>query len=133
MWANEIAYFYIFFLLFLDVPNAGNKLVTLPKRLQWNEDFKKHILDLDKKKPVIVCGDMNVAHQEIGKLYLFSVSKKYNVYTHKYLLFFASNRLEESQDKHQKRRIHQRGARWNDRISQFWLCRFIQDALSRQN
>jgi len=54
-----------FYLLNVYVPNAGNKLVTLPKRLKWNEAFKKYIQDLDKKKPVIVCGDMNVAHQEI--------------------------------------------------------------------
>lgn len=50
----------------IDVPNAGNKLVTLPKRLEWNKIFKKHIEELDQKKPVIICGDMNVAHQEIG-------------------------------------------------------------------
>ncbi|XP_001605156.1 exodeoxyribonuclease [Nasonia vitripennis] len=54
-----------FYLVNVYVPNAGNKLVTLPKRLKWNEAFKKHIQDLDKKKPVIICGDMNVAHQEI--------------------------------------------------------------------
>lgn len=53
-------------LMFLDVPNAGQKLVTMPKRLKWNEAFKAHIQKLDKQKPVIVCGDMNVAHQEIG-------------------------------------------------------------------
>lgn len=48
------------------MPNAGQKLVTLPKRLEWNKLFKKHIKELDQKKPVIICGDMNVAHQEIG-------------------------------------------------------------------
>jgi len=40
--------------------------VTLPKRLEWNKIFKKYIEELDRKKPVIICGDMNVAHQEIG-------------------------------------------------------------------
>lgn len=50
----------------IDVPNAGKKLITLPKRLEWNKIFKKHIEEMDKKKPVIICGDMNVAHQEIG-------------------------------------------------------------------
>ncbi|XP_023247426.1 uncharacterized protein LOC106635782, partial [Copidosoma floridanum] len=54
-----------YYVLNVYVPNAGNKLVTLPKRLKWNEAFKKFVQDLDKKKPVIVCGDMNVAHQEI--------------------------------------------------------------------
>lgn len=44
---------------------TGRKLVTLPKRLEWNKAFKKFIKELDKKKPVIICGDMNVAHNEI--------------------------------------------------------------------
>ncbi|KAB0800981.1 hypothetical protein PPYR_05335 [Photinus pyralis] len=47
------------------VPNAGRRLVTLPKRLEWNKIFKKFIKELDKQKPVIICGDMNVAHSEI--------------------------------------------------------------------
>ena len=51
---------------FTDVPNSGNKLVNLPKRLMWNATFKEFIKKLDKKKSVIICGDMNVAHQEIG-------------------------------------------------------------------
>ncbi|KAG5336610.1 RRP1 protein, partial [Acromyrmex charruanus] len=54
-----------FFVINVYVPNAGQKLVTLPKRLEWNKLFKKHIEELDQKKPVIICGDMNVAHQEI--------------------------------------------------------------------
>lgn len=54
-----------FFFINVYVPNAGAKLVTLPKRLEWNEKFKSYIKELDKKKPVIICGDMNVAHQEI--------------------------------------------------------------------
>lgn len=40
-------------------------MVTLSKRLNFNESFKAYIKKLDKKKPVIVCGDMNVAHNEI--------------------------------------------------------------------
>lgn len=54
-----------FFMVNIYVPNAGQKLVTLPKRLEWNKTFKKYIKELDQKKPVIICGDMNVAHQEI--------------------------------------------------------------------
>ncbi|XP_028163181.1 DNA-(apurinic or apyrimidinic site) lyase [Ostrinia furnacalis] len=54
-----------FYLITTYVPNAGRKLVTLPKRLQWNEEFRKYVKELDKKKPVIICGDMNVAHNEI--------------------------------------------------------------------
>ncbi|XP_046749793.1 exodeoxyribonuclease [Diprion similis] len=54
-----------YFVVCVYVPNAGKNLVTLPKRLQWNKDFKEFIQKLDAKKPVIVCGDMNVAHNEI--------------------------------------------------------------------
>ncbi|XP_047023202.1 DNA-(apurinic or apyrimidinic site) endonuclease [Helicoverpa zea] len=54
-----------FYLVCTYVPNAGRKLVTLPKRLQWNEEFRRHVKELDKKKPVIICGDMNVSHKEI--------------------------------------------------------------------
>ncbi|XP_044256546.1 DNA-(apurinic or apyrimidinic site) endonuclease isoform X2 [Tribolium madens] len=54
-----------FYIVNVYVPNAGRKLVTLPKRLDWNEEFKKFIKKLDSQKPVIICGDMNVAHTEI--------------------------------------------------------------------
>ncbi|RZC36417.1 DNA-(apurinic or apyrimidinic site) lyase-like, partial [Asbolus verrucosus] len=54
-----------FYLVNVYVPNAGRKLVTLPKRLEWNKLFKDFIKKLNKKKPVIICGDMNVAHKEI--------------------------------------------------------------------
>ncbi|XP_023942109.2 DNA-(apurinic or apyrimidinic site) endonuclease [Bicyclus anynana] len=54
-----------FYLICTYVPNAGRKLVTLDKRLKWNEEFRKYVKELDKKKPVIICGDMNVAHKEI--------------------------------------------------------------------
>ncbi|KAJ8928731.1 hypothetical protein NQ314_018679 [Rhamnusium bicolor] len=43
----------------------SRKLVTLPKRLEWNTAFKDYIKSLDDRKPVIICGDMNVAHTEI--------------------------------------------------------------------
>ncbi|XP_017782750.1 PREDICTED: DNA-(apurinic or apyrimidinic site) lyase isoform X2 [Nicrophorus vespilloides] len=54
-----------FFVISVYVPNAGRKLVTLSKRLEWNDLFMKFVQDLDKIKPVIICGDMNVAHSEI--------------------------------------------------------------------
>ncbi|XP_058815811.1 DNA-(apurinic or apyrimidinic site) endonuclease isoform X2 [Topomyia yanbarensis] len=54
-----------FYLVCVYVPNAGRKLVTLPKRLRWDEKFHQYLKELDAKKPVIVCGDMNVAHEEI--------------------------------------------------------------------
>ena len=46
------------------VPNSGQHLVTLDKRLAWNEKFKQFLTNLDQKKPVILCGDLNVAHTE---------------------------------------------------------------------
>uniref|UniRef100_A0A182WHJ8 exodeoxyribonuclease III n=1 Tax=Anopheles minimus TaxID=112268 RepID=A0A182WHJ8_9DIPT len=54
-----------FYLVCVYVPNAGKKLVTLPKRMRWDEKFHQYLRDLDAKKPVILCGDMNVAHEEI--------------------------------------------------------------------
>lgn len=57
-----------FYVISVYVPNAGRGLVTLPKRLKWNEVFRDFVNELDKKKPVIICGDMNVAHTEIGIL-----------------------------------------------------------------
>lgn len=53
-----------FFLVCVYVPNAGRKLVTLPKRMRWDDKFHQYLKDLDSKKPVILCGDMNVAHEE---------------------------------------------------------------------
>lgn len=56
-----------YYVICVYVPNAGRGLVTLPKRLEWNDDFQEYVNDLKNKKPVIICGDMNVAHTEIGK------------------------------------------------------------------
>lgn len=47
------------------VPNSGKKLVRLDYRRTWNADLKKYLNTLDEKKPVIYCGDLNVAHKEI--------------------------------------------------------------------
>ncbi|XP_026479164.1 DNA-(apurinic or apyrimidinic site) lyase-like, partial [Ctenocephalides felis] len=60
-----VAEYNSFYLVCVYVPNAGRGLVTLPKRLKWNEAFAEYIKKLDNKKPVIICGDMNVAHNEI--------------------------------------------------------------------
>lgn len=54
-----------FYLVTTYVPNAGQGLKTLPKRLKWDEDFRNYLKELDAKKPVILCGDLNVAHTEI--------------------------------------------------------------------
>lgn len=47
------------------VPNSKDGLLRLPYRLHWEEDLRKHLVSLDKKKPVIYTGDLNVAHEEI--------------------------------------------------------------------
>lgn len=54
-----------FYLVTVYTPNAQDGLRRLAYRLTWDDDFRKYVDALDKKKPVIVCGDMNVAHQEI--------------------------------------------------------------------
>ena len=46
-------------------PNSQNELARLDYRMKWEDDFKEYLKELSKKKPVIVCGDLNVAHKEI--------------------------------------------------------------------
>ena len=54
-----------FYLVTVYVPNSQDGLRRLSYRMTWEDDFRSYLLDLDKQKPVIVCGDMNVAHEEI--------------------------------------------------------------------
>lgn len=54
-----------FYLVTVYVPNAQDGLKRLPYRMKWDEDFRTYLKALDATKPVIVCGDLNVAHQEI--------------------------------------------------------------------
>jgi exodeoxyribonuclease-3 len=54
-----------FFLVCVYTPNAQDGLRRLNYRMQWENDFRDYLLMLDRTKPVVVCGDMNVAHQEI--------------------------------------------------------------------
>lgn len=54
-----------FFLVNVYVPNSGRELVRLKYREQWDKDFLYYLKNLEKKKPVIVCGDLNVAHTAI--------------------------------------------------------------------
>ena len=54
-----------FYLVTCYTPNAQRELARLPYRLDWERAFADYLCDLDEKKPVIVCGDLNVAHQEI--------------------------------------------------------------------
>ena len=54
-----------FYLVTVYVPNSQDDLRRLSYRMTWEDDFRAYLVELDKKKPVIVCGDLNVAHQEI--------------------------------------------------------------------
>lgn len=54
-----------FYLVTVYTPNSQTDLRRLDYRMQWEEDFRQFLKALDAKKPVIVCGDMNVAHEEI--------------------------------------------------------------------
>lgn len=54
-----------FFLINCYTPNAQQNLARIAHRLQWENAFQNHLKSLDAQKPVIVCGDLNVAHQEI--------------------------------------------------------------------
>jgi exodeoxyribonuclease-3 len=59
---TEFADFYV---VTVYTPNAQGELARLPYRLQWDAAFRQFIKKLELKKPVLVCGDLNVAHQEI--------------------------------------------------------------------
>ena len=54
-----------FYFVCVYTPNAQEGLTRLPYRMTWEDDFRAYLLRLDERKPVIVTGDMNVAHQEI--------------------------------------------------------------------
>ena len=54
-----------FFLVTCYTPNAQRELARIGHRLKWDDAFRNYLMELDKKKYVIVCGDLNVAHQEI--------------------------------------------------------------------
>ena len=53
------------FLVCVYTPNSQDGLRRLSYRMDWEDAFRQYLLSLDKKKPVVVCGDMNVAHEEI--------------------------------------------------------------------
>ena len=54
-----------FFLVNAYVPNSQNELKRLDYRMRWEDDFRAYLKTLEQTKPVVVCGDMNVAHEEI--------------------------------------------------------------------
>lgn len=61
----QCAEFEDFYLVNVYVPNSGQNLERLDYRQKWDGDFRKYLKNLEKKKPVIACGDFNVAHQPI--------------------------------------------------------------------
>lgn len=54
-----------FYLVNVYTPNSKDSLLRLDYRMIWEDDFRNYLISLDRIKPVIVCGDMNVAHKEI--------------------------------------------------------------------
>ena len=54
-----------FYFLTVYTPNSQNELARLPYRMKWEDDFLAYLKKLEEKKPVIFCGDLNVAHKEI--------------------------------------------------------------------
>ena len=54
-----------FYLVCCYTPNAQRGLERIAYRMQWEDDFRAYLLELDAQKPVVLCGDLNVAHQEI--------------------------------------------------------------------
>ena len=54
-----------FYMVTVYTPNSQNELARLSYRMKWEDDFTNYIMGLDEKKPVIICGDLNVAHKEI--------------------------------------------------------------------
>ena len=54
-----------FFLVNVYTPNSQKGLARLPYRMEWDDAFRAYVRELDRRKPVVVCGDMNVAHCEI--------------------------------------------------------------------
>lgn len=54
-----------FYLVNVYTPNSKRELERLDYRMKWEDDFRNYLLKLDEKKPVVMCGDLNVAHKEI--------------------------------------------------------------------
>lgn len=54
-----------FYMVTVYTPNSQNELARLDYRMKWEDDFRAYLKKLEENKPVIVCGDMNVAHNEI--------------------------------------------------------------------
>lgn len=54
-----------FYLVTVYTPNSQKELARLEYRMEWEDDFRSYVMKLDELKPVVICGDLNVAHKEI--------------------------------------------------------------------
>ncbi|MCL1983235.1 MAG: exodeoxyribonuclease III [Clostridiales bacterium] len=54
-----------FYLVNVYTPNSKRELLRLPYRMGWEDDFREYVCGLDREKPVVICGDLNCAHEEI--------------------------------------------------------------------
>lgn len=54
-----------FFMVCVYTPNSKRELERLDYRMQWEDAFRNYLVELNKQKPVVMCGDLNVAHKEI--------------------------------------------------------------------
>ena len=54
-----------FYFVTVYTPNSQTELKRLEYRMKWEDDFRDYLKNLDSKKPVVMCGDLNVAHKEI--------------------------------------------------------------------
>ncbi|MGL5086791.1 MAG: exodeoxyribonuclease III, partial [Clostridium sp.] len=54
-----------FYMVTVYTPNSKSELLRLDYRMVWEDDFRAHLKNLEKNKPVVVCGDLNVAHKDI--------------------------------------------------------------------
>ena len=54
-----------YYLMTVYTPNSQNELQRLPYRMQWEDDFRNYVMELAAKKPLVFCGDLNVAHERI--------------------------------------------------------------------
>ena len=89
-----------YFLVTVYTPNSGEGMKRLDYRATWDLAFRDYILELEKVKPVIICGDLNVAHTEID---IARPKPNYN----------------------KNQRIYSKGDRWIRCTTKFRLCRFI--------
>lgn len=64
-----------FYFITVYTPNSQSELKRLDYRMKWEDDFREYLKNLDNIKPVIVCGDLNVAHKEIDLKILKQIEK----------------------------------------------------------